>query len=123
MRVDGWVCTIAQAKRSADQLKERLRESEAAAAGLREAHAAELLQTEEGLSELRGENRLLKANLESMESARASGRRAGMADSADLEDGGQGDSGAASEVRSSHTRRMHAHAALFRFAMFWRLTC
>jgi hypothetical protein len=44
--------------------------SEAVAAELRQAHEADIAAKEEGLSELRGENRLLKASIESLERAR-----------------------------------------------------
>lgn len=55
--------------------------SEEATAALRQAHEADLAAKEEGLSELRGENRLLKASIESLERDRASSNGAGIQDS------------------------------------------
>ena len=72
-------------------MKERLRLSEAAAVELRQAHEADIAAKDEGLSELRGENRLLKASIESLERARADiGGGGAMQDSTDFDGSGRG---------------------------------
>lgn len=52
-------------------METRLRESEASVVALQEAHAVDVAQAEESLSELRGENRLLTADVESLVSTHA----------------------------------------------------
>lgn len=76
-----------QLKRSIEQMKERVRIGDETAAEMRRAHESDLASKEEGLSELRGENSILKATIESLERARASSGGAGMLESTDFGDG------------------------------------
>ena len=75
-----------QLKRSVEQMKERLRVADETAAEMQQAHESDLASKEDGLSELRGENRILKSTIESLERARARTGGAGMLESADFGD-------------------------------------
>lgn len=80
--------------------------SEAAAAELRQAHEADIAAKEEDLSELRGENRLLKASIESLERARAGSGGGAMQDSTDFESSGRGSASKVSAAAPSRSVSM-----------------